>query len=182
MGGLVWLVQLAINIAAFIFALSLLFRLMQVNYYNQLVQQILSFTEPVIRPLRTLLPVVWRLDLANIVFVSALFALPMALQIGGVTVWLIVWSLIATGLLVTNLLTYAIILMVIMSWVAPSARHPAAELIYQLTSPLLSPFRRFMSGLPLDLSPLFALLGIMLARRLLFEFAAEVGMPAGAVW
>src|SRR5690606_24687155 len=66
-------------------------------------------------------------------------------------------------LLFTVLMTYffLIIVAVILSWVARDMRNPSIPLIFQLTEPVLRPFRRVIPPIAgIDLSPLFALIGI----------------------
>ena len=174
-----FLLQLLANLLGVFFGLALLFRLFQVNYYNPLVQQILAFTEPVLSPIRRVLPPIWRLDLACFLILCVILALPILLQIGAWNPIVIVWALIAAGKMLTALLMYAVFLAVIISWVAPHGGHPAAEVIDQLTTPLMAPFRRIMGGLPLDISPIFVLLGISLARQFLQYQAWRFSMPDG---
>lgn len=173
------LLQIGITIVSSFFAMSLLFRLFQVNYYNPLVQQIMAFTEPLLRLIRMVLPTIGRLDLASLLVLVLLYTLPVAWQSQSYEPIFLAWGLISAGLLLTNLLWFATILLVIMSWVAPSARHPAAELIVQLAAPLMAPFQRLMGGrLPLDISPIFVLIAISLVRSLLTSQGIELGMTA----
>jgi YggT family protein len=61
------------------------------------------------------------------------------------------------------LMTYffLIIASVILSWVGGQMRHPVIPLVYQLTEPVLRPFRKVIPPIGgLDLSPLFALIAI----------------------
>ncbi|MGI9344825.1 MAG: YggT family protein [Gammaproteobacteria bacterium] len=171
-----FLLDLITNIVAFFFGLTFLFRLFQVNYYNELVQQILALTEPPLNAIRNVFPIIWRIDLACLIVMAAIYALPVAIVTSTFSWILIPWGLLATGVLLTNLLTYALILVVIMSWIAPDARHPAAQLVHQLTAPILSPFRRLTSGLPLDISPIFALIAISLIKQLLLQQASNLGI------
>ena len=63
----------------------------------------------------------------------------------------------------TLLMTYffLIIASVVLSWVGARMRHPVVPLVYQLTEPVLMPFRKIIPGIAgIDLSPLFALITI----------------------
>ncbi|MEM1080002.1 MAG: YggT family protein, partial [Pseudomonadota bacterium] len=54
-----------------------------------------------------------------------------------------------------------ILIEVILSWVGGALRHPIIPLIYQLTQPVLAPIRRLIPPIGgIDLSPLFAIIGI----------------------
>jgi YggT family protein len=62
---------------------------------------------------------------------------------------------------------YAIIIVVVLSWVAPGAYNPATRILHSLTAPLLGRAQRLVPPMGgLDLSPLIALLALELSRRL----------------
>ena len=75
-----------------------------------------------------------------------------------------------TKLMVTFLVTYffLIIAAAILSWVGGSMRHPFIPLVYQLTEPVMRPIRKIIPPIAgIDLSPLFALIGIRFLLLLL---------------
>jgi YggT family protein len=81
---------------------------------------------------------------------------------------ILTYALIKLG--VTLLMTYFILVIaiVILSWIGARARHPLIPLLYQLTEPVLRPFRRFVPPIAgIDLSPLFALIMIRFLLLLL---------------
>lgn len=67
-----------------------------------------------------------------------------------------------------DVLTVIFIARVILSWVAPGSRNPAAQLLMQVTDPVLRPLQRFTIIGGLDLSPIIVLAGISAARRMLY--------------
>lgn len=62
-----------------------------------------------------------------------------------------------------------ILIRVVLSFVQINPYHPAVQMVYQLTEPILEPIRNLMprTGM-IDFSPLIALLLLGLLRRLLF--------------
>lgn len=66
-----------------------------------------------------------------------------------------------------------ILIRVILSFVQINPYHPAVQMVYQLTEPILEPIRNIMprTGM-IDFSPLIALLLLGLLRRLLFMLVA----------
>jgi YggT family protein len=69
-----------------------------------------------------------------------------------------------------DLIYLLIIVRVLLSWLRPDPYAPGIRLIYQLTEPLLAPFRGLLPmGAGLDFSPLIALLFFQLLRRLLLS-------------
>jgi YggT family protein len=74
---------------------------------------------------------------------------------------------------------WALLIVVILSWVAPMSRHPGAELLDQLTAPVLAPIRRVLppaGGLDFSVLVLFLLL-TLLRDYLVPGLALEVGIP-----
>jgi YggT family protein len=63
---------------------------------------------------------------------------------------------------------FAVLLHVVLSWVAPGARSPAAAILERLCEPLLGPLRRVIPPIGgLDLSPIFVLIGLQALQILL---------------
>jgi YggT family protein len=146
--------------------LRLLLQWVRADFYNPLCQFLIKLTNPALVPMRRVIPSIGRLDTASVV-------LMLALEIFGV--WIIsrigsnplnlqqIVAFSAIKLLMTLLMTYffLIIASVILSWLGRNLRHPVIPLVYQLTEPVLRPFRRVIPPIAgIDLSPLFALVAI----------------------
>ncbi len=146
--------------------LRLLLQWVRADFYNPLCQFLVKVTNPVLVPLRRVIPSIGRLDTASVV-------LMLALEIIGI--WIIsrigsaamnIQQIVAFGaikLMMTLLMTYffLIIASVIISWIGHRTHHPVVPLVYQLTEPVLRPLRKFIPPIAgLDLSPLFALIAI----------------------
>jgi YggT family protein len=146
--------------------LRLLLQWVRADFYNPVCQFLVQITNPVVVPLRRVIPPIRRLDTATVVIIMALEA---------VSVWVAarlanqplepvsLLVLAVSKILATVLLTYffLIIAAVILSWVGASMRHPVVPIVYQLTEPVLKPFRRVIPPIAgIDLSPLFALIVI----------------------
>jgi YggT family protein len=118
--------------------------------------------------------------LALIVQVLLMAAILM-LTYGGIgnLLQLLVWAIIGITGLFLNIFFYALIISVILSWVAPGSHNPGAQLINQITEPALAPFRRLLPNLGgLDLSPIFAFLAIKLLEMLVIgNLVVMSGMP-----
>lgn len=146
--------------------LRLLLQWVRADFYNPLSQFLVKLTNPAIIPLRRVVPSIGRLDTASVVLMLVLevFGVWLASQLNTHNMgWaqIIIFSI--TKLCMTLLMTYffLIIASVIMSWVGQGLRHPFVPLLYQLTEPVLRPFRRIIPPIAgIDLSPLFALISI----------------------
>ncbi len=146
--------------------LRLLLQWVRADFYNPLCQFLVKVTNPVLVPLRRVIPPIGRLDTASVVLMLALeFAGIWGIsQIGSAV--MNIQQIVAFGaikLMMTLLMTYffLIIALVILSWIGSRSHHPVVPLVYQLTEPVLKPFRKFIPPIAgLDLSPLFALITI----------------------
>ena len=153
--------------------LRMLLQWVRADFYNPVCQFLVKVTNPVLIPLRRVIPAIGRLDTASVVLMLALEILGVWLiaAVGSATVafeQVVIFSVMK--LLATLLWTYffLVIAAVILSWVAARMRHPAIPLVFQLTDPLLRPVRRWIPPIGgIDLSPLFVLIGIRFLLLLL---------------
>ncbi|MDN5345291.1 MAG: YggT family protein, partial [Clostridia bacterium] len=62
-------------------------------------------------------------------------------------------------------------------WFPHDPYHPIMRFIYEITEPVLAPFRRLMprTSIPIDFSPLIAVLVLQLVERLLISFILRLG-------
>jgi YggT family protein len=166
--------------------LRFILQLVRANFYNPLCQFIVKATQPLLKPLRRVIPSMFGLDMSSLVLALIVQILLMAviLTLKGFEVnWLLMvpWSVIALFSLFLNVLFYAMIISVILSWVAPGSHNPGAELVAQITEPVLAPFRRLIPNLGgLDISPIFAFIVIQLLQSWLIpRLAYYAFMPQG---
>jgi YggT family protein len=146
--------------------LRVLLQWVRADFYNPLSQFLVRVTNPLILPLRRVIPPVGRLDTAAVVLMLVLEIIGVSL-VSRISSTLAGWpeiiSFSITKLVMTLLMTYffLIIASVLVSWLGQNLRHPFVPLLYQLTEPVLRPFRRFIPPIAgIDLSPLFALITI----------------------
>jgi YggT family protein len=161
-------------------------QLVRANFYNPLCQFIVKATQPLLKPLRRVIPSMFGLDMSSLVLALILQMLLIAVILslkGFVVDWvlLVPWALIALFALFLNIIFWAMIISVILSWVAPGSHNPGAELVAQITEPVLAPFRRIIPNLGgLDISPIFAFIVIQLLQSWLIPRLAYFAfMPQG---
>jgi YggT family protein len=146
--------------------LRLILQWVRADFYNPVCQFLVKITNPVVLPLRRLVPPIRQVDTASVLLVLTLelFSVWIATQISSNPMsfeQIVLFSMVK--LTATLLLTYffLIIASVILSWVGAQMRHPVIPLVYQLTEPVLRPFRKVIPPIAgIDLSPLFALISI----------------------
>jgi YggT family protein len=71
-------------------------------------------------------------------------------------------------LLLINIFIFSILVQVILSWINPGTYTPVGALLYSLTNPILAPIQRIIPAVAgIDLSPLFALIGLQVLKMLI---------------
>lgn len=174
MRELAFIVDSIMSLVVGAFLLRLLFQLMRTDFRNPLVQAVVRITNPLVMPLRKILPPLGRVDTASVVAVLLAQVLQTALvQLLGFGALPSVQALVVVALVKvidTTLLLFliAIFLYVVLSWVAPDGYSPGGRLLGDLVEPLLRPFRRALPMLGgLDLSPLVVILLLSVLRMIL---------------
>ena len=169
-----YLVEFLLSLAAFLFVLRFLLQLMRADFYNPICQAIVKITDPVLKPLRLVLPGIRNFDTASFVASVAVYvALTLAHaailgQFAGSPWQIGLSAVLQTILLVLFILRWSIIIGIVASFVAPGSHHPALGLIHELTEPVLAPARRLLPPIGgLDLSPILVFLMIGLVETAL---------------
>jgi YggT family protein len=183
----VYVLQTLGSLYLLIVLLRFVLQLVRAIFYNPLCQFAVKATQPLLKPLRRLIPSIAGLDTASLVLAVLVQLLLMVVTLSlmgfnpvSVIPQLLVWSLIGVTSLFFKVFFFALIVSVILSWVAPGSHNPGAQLVNQLCEPLLAPFRKLLPNLGgLDLSPIFAFIALNLVDRFVIgNLAAMTGMPA----
>jgi len=185
--ALIYIIQTLGSLYLLIVLLRFILQLVRADFYNPLSQFTVKATQPLLKPLRRLIPSIAGLDTASLVLAVLVQLLLMVVTLSlmgfnpiSVIPQLLVWSLIGVTSLFFKVFFFALIVSVILSWVAPGSSNPGAQLVNQLCEPLLAPFRKLLPNLGgLDLSPIFAFIALNLVDRFVIgNLAAMTGMPA----
>src|SRR3989344_3704734 len=166
----VLIVQVVFGLYILAVLLRFLFQLVRADFYNPISQFLVALTNPLLKPLRRIIPGFFGIDLASLVLLLALQLLEVyALSwINGLTPVMLPLVLAAVVTLVRlTLYFYAVLLRVILSWFMPyGMRHkPAGDLLVSLTEPLMRPARRLIPAVGgLDLSPIVVLVALQLLQ------------------
>ena len=179
----VYVLQTLGSLYLLIVLLRFVLQLVRANFYNPLCQFIVKATQPLLKPLRRIIPSLFGLDMSSLVLAIlvqlALMALTLLLTYGttGNPLQLLIWSLIGVTALFLNIFFFALIISVILSWVAPGSHNPGAELVNQICEPALAPFRRIVPNLGgLDISPILAFMVLKLIDMLVINNLAALTM------
>lgn len=155
-----------------VFLLRYLLQAVRADFRNPVAQFIVRFTNPVVLPLRRVLPPLGRTDTSSVAAVlvvqlAALLLLALLAGAGALSPGLLLADAL-TGLLAAVLGLYwmALLVYVILSWVNPGTYNPVGSLVAQLCAPLLNPLRRALPSLAgLDLAPFVAGLLILFLQQ-----------------
>ena len=184
----VLVVNTLISLAIFVFLLRVLLQLVRADYYNPISQTIVKITNPLVLPLRKVLPPVGRVDTSSLLLAVLIQAIGIAvlykIYAGGIPnpAQLLVWAILGLCGAILSFYFFAIIAHIILSWVAQGTHHPAAALLHQITEPVMAPFRKLIPPLGgLDLSPILVFLSINVLEVLLRHVGASMGLHPALV-
>lgn len=183
----VYILQTIGSLYLLVVLLRFILQLVRADFYNPLCQFIVRATQPLLKPLRRIIPSFAGLDLSSLVLAILVQLILMALTLilmgygldnPGL---LLVWSVIGVTALFLKVFFFALIISVILSWVAQGSHNPAAMLVNQICEPLLAPIRRILPSMGgLDLSPIVAFLLLNLIDMLVIRnLAVMTGMYKG---
>jgi len=165
--------------------LRFMLQLMRADPHNSVSQFIIKLTTPPLRYLRRFIPSVFGQDASALVLclvvTYAKFILLRLLDIevvhinntiayiGGVGyLGLLIYSIADLVSLFLSIFLIAILIQVILSWVNPGIYNPVIGLVNTLATPALRPIQKLIPPVGgIDLSPLFAMLMIMVAKMLI---------------
>jgi len=168
-----YLISTLFDIFAFIIMLRFIMQYTRASFANPVGEIIVKATNPLLMPLRKIVPGLKGLDLAAVVLCFlVLLAKYLVLKATGLAPnlpWAGSLMLAAVGLVKTlfDVFFITILVQVILSWVSPGG-HPISGLLHSVTSPVLGPIQRVLPPVSgFDLSPLVALLLLQFLRILI---------------
>lgn len=176
------------SLVLLIVMLRFLLQLVRADFYNPISQFIVKFTNPILIPLRRMIPGFGGIDVASLVLAYAVqvaFMVATMLVAGYGLPWanILIWALIGIPALLLNIYFWGLIITVIASWIAPNSYNPVLILINQILEPVIRPIRSRMPDMGgLDLSPIVVFLLIQVLEILVIrQLAAMAQVPRGLI-
>lgn len=167
--------------------LRFLLQLARADFYNPITQFAVKATNPLLRPLRRIIPGWGGIDgaalvLAVIIQAITFFLILIALN-GGIPSFnplsLLTWSVLNVLDLIVTIYFWSVIAVVVVSWIAPGSNHPAIQLVAQITEPVMRPVRNLMPSMGgLDLSPIIVFLILNVLQVVIDNLQRSAGMGA----
>jgi YggT family protein len=168
-----FLIDFVFNIYLMVVLLRLWLQFSRADFYNPFSQFVVKVTQPIVAPMRRILPSIGRLDTATLVLavlVAGLKIVTLNLVLGGTG--LDVLSLVVVSFIIVikealSLVMYVLILRAIMSWVS-QGNNPMELVLDQLTEPMLAPIRRRLPDMGgLDLSVMVVIVLLLFIQKIL---------------
>ncbi len=170
----VFLISVLFGFFEVLVAVRLLMQHVRADFYNPLAQFVVKVTNPLLRPLRRVIPPVGRLDTASVVLwllLTVIELLLITLLLGRpvpAVPGLLLWAVADMLNLLIWIWLFCIFVLAIASWINPGAYNPALSIMARIAEPVLRPVRRLLPPMGgLDLSPMLAILGLFLAQMLI---------------
>lgn len=183
-----YLVQTLFELYLFVVVARFLLQVARADFYNPISQFIVKATNPLLMPIRKIVPGLGGLDLASVVLgvLLQVIAMSLILIMQGYGLYnpamLALWGFIGLLAMVVNVYFFALIISIVLSWIAPGSYHPAALLISQIVAPIMRPIQAILPSMGgLDISPIFAFIGINITKILISHLGAATGLPPGLV-
>jgi YggT family protein len=183
-----YLIQTLLSLYLLAMLLRFLLQLARADFYNPICQFLVKVTNPLVIPLRRMIPGFAGLDMASLV-------LALLLQLAGIVALLLInglglpnillllaWSALGVVSLLVNIYFFALLAMIILSWIAPGSRNPAVFLLFQITEPIMAPFRKVLPAMGgMDFSPILVFILINVIQIALRHMAAGIGLHPALV-
>ena len=172
----VFLIKTLFGIYEIIILLRFLMQMVRADFYNPVSQFVVKATSLPLKPLRRLIPGFAGMDIASLILLlivimvellllSLITTLPMPSIIG-----LIALALVELLKLTIYVFIFSVIILAILSWVSPGTYNPVANLLFQITAPLMRPVRRMLPPMGgLDLSPMVVIILLYLLILLVVD-------------
>jgi YggT family protein len=173
---LVFILDTVFDVICFLFLARLILQASRADFYNPISQGIVKATDPILRPLRLLIPGYRNLDFSAFLIAWLIKVLAHTLSIGIQSqfmpsiAFLFGIGLFDTLRLLLTVYWFALIVVIVLSFIAPGSYHPAAALLTQVTEPILAPARKLIPPLGgLDFSPILVFMILILVRDYLLQ-------------
>lgn len=181
MRALIYIIDTIASLITLILLLRFWLPWLRADFRNPLAQGILQATSPMINPLRRIIPSIGRIDTATVLVAFAVQAIAICavLLLAGAPItprFVIVGAIFELATLSLLMFMFAIIIRIVLSWIAPGTYNPATALVQSMTDPILRPFRRFIPPIAgFDISPIFAII-LLGALSILIEDSRSLFM------
>ncbi|AJI95258.1 YGGT family protein [Yersinia ruckeri] len=177
---LTFLAKTVIDLYVMVLLLRTWMQMVHSDFYNPFSQFVVKITQPIIGPLRRMIPSLGPIDSASLLLAFLLmtikYPLLLLIQGGGVSLspYNLLFGVISLVKATGYLIFWVMIIRALMSWVS-QGRSPMDYLLYQLTEPLMAPIRRILPAMGgIDFSGMVVILILYLINYLGMDLLGEL--------
>lgn len=179
-----FLISFLVGTYIYLLLLRLLMQYFGANYYNPISQWIIKLSEPLLKPMRRVIPGYKGIDFAIVVWLLILQGIAllilMALRTGEAAgfMGLVIITIVELFDKLIDVFFFATIIAAIISWFPKlQTRNPVAEIVYLIAGPLLVIARRFIPLIAgFDLSPIVVIIVLKLISIVVFSPLLSLGL------
>ena len=181
MNSLTFLITTIFDLYIMVVILRIWLQWSRADFYNPFSQFITKATQPIVAPLRRVIPSIGSLDMATLLFAYTLCVVKfISLQLvltGGAFAFnptFLFLGLLSLLKAAGGVVFWVLLIRAILSWVS-QGRNPIENVMHQLTEPLMAPIRRILPSMGgLDLSILVIFLILQFANFLMGDLIGPV--------
>ena len=177
---LTFLVKTVIDLYVMILLLRIWMQWARTDFYNPLSQFIVKVTQPIVGPLRRVIPSLGPIDSSSLLVAFLLmtikYPLLLLIQSGEISLspYNLLFGLISVIKSAGYLVFWVIIIRSIMSWIS-QGRSPMDYVLLQLTEPLMAPVRRIIPAMGgLDFSAMVVILVLFMLNFLGLDLLGQL--------
>ena len=180
------------NLYATIVAVRFIMQVVRADYYNPLAQAVVKLTDPLLVPLRRVIPSIKRYDTASLVLVFLVLLVKLLvfkfLSLGAVTaigqpllveqlpmIKLVLLSVLDVIHQLFNVFIFALIIQAILSWIPSANGNPVQGMVAAIGQPVLRPLRKIIPPMGgIDLTVFFTIIGLFAVRIFLIGTLSSI--------
>ncbi|CCV28721.1 TPA: YggT family protein [Yersinia enterocolitica] len=177
---LTFLAKTVIDLYVMVLLLRIWMQWVHSDFYNPFSQFVVKITQPIVGPLRRVIPSLGPIDSASLLLAFLLmtikYPLLVLIQSGSMSLSLynLLFGIISLVKAAGYLIFWVMIIRALMSWVS-QGRSPMDYLLYQLTEPLMVPIRRILPAMGgIDFSAMVVILILYLINYLGMDLLGEL--------
>ncbi|END9078875.1 YggT family protein [Yersinia enterocolitica] len=177
---LTFLAKTVIDLYVMVLLLRIWMQWVHSDFYNPFSQFVVKITQPIVGPLRRVIPSLGPIDSASLLLALLLmtikYPLLVLIQSGSMSLSLynLLFGIISLVKAAGYLIFWVMIIRALMSWVS-QGRSPMDYLLHQLTEPLMAPIRRILPAIGgIDFSAMVVILILYLINYLGMDLLGEL--------
>lgn len=168
-----------INLYSLVLVLRAWLQFAHVDYYNSLSQFVVKITEPVLKPLRKIAPIIKNIDTSAFLLIFVLGALKALLYFGLSLEVMLVLGVLSILKNIGVAIFYVLFAGAISSWFN-RGNSPIIYALYQLSEPLLRPVRKILPTIGvIDFSPMVIVFILLFINNFMIDMLQALWMIAG---